>query len=335
MPARSRWRKPADEPPRSRKAAPKAAAGDSKAQEVVIAGKRLSLTNLSKVLYPQTGFTKAQVIDYYSRIAPVLLPHYKGRPLTLKRYPDGVDHFFFYEKNCPAHRPDWVKTLPVWSEGNEAVMHYCDLADLPTLVWAANLASLELHPSLSLGKALDQPTSVVFDLDPGAPAAMLECCEVALLLRDQLDALGLKSFVKTSGSKGLQLYVPLNTKVVYEGGGKSVGTKDFARALAEVLERQHPQLIVSKMKKTLRVGKVLVDWSQNDEHKTTVGVYSLRAKDTPTVSTPVSWAEVERCRKQADPTLLSFEAADVLSRVERDGDLFADLVTLRQKLPTI
>ena len=318
----------------SRAPAPRAAGSASKAQEVTIGGRRLSLTNLSKVLYPEAGFTKAEVIDYYSRIAPVLLPHLKGRPLTMKRYPDGVDRFFFYEKNCPAHRPDWVKTLPVWSDGNETTMHYCNLADLPTLVWAANLASLELHPSLSLGKALSQPTMVVFDLDPGAPAALLECCEVALLLRDRLQALGLRSFVKTSGSKGLQLYVPLNTKVVYEGEGRSVGTKDFARAMAEVLERQRPHLVVSNMKKSLRVGKVLVDWSQNDEHKTTVGVYSLRAKERPTVSTPVAWEEVEQGLKKGDPALLRFEAADVLARVEAHGDLFAEVLTLRQKLPS-
>ncbi|PYX81759.1 MAG: ATP-dependent DNA ligase, partial [Acidobacteria bacterium] len=255
--------------------------------QVEIQGKQLSLSNLQKVMYPATGFTKAQVIDYYVRIAPVLLPHLRGRPLTMKRYPEGVAGMHFYEKNCPTHRPEWVTTAPIWSEGNNRWMDYCMVQDLPTLVWAANLADLELHTSLSLAKKILQPTMLVFDLDPGPPADIVLCCQVGLWLRQIFEQLGLETFPKTSGSKGLQVYLPLNTPVTYEQ------TKPFAHELARILERQHPQIIVSDMKKSLRAGKVFVDWSQNDDHKTTVCVYSLRAKERPMVSTPVTWQEVE------------------------------------------
>ncbi len=298
-------------------------------QVVEIEGKQLSLSNLDKVLYPDVGFTKGQVIDYYVRIAPVLLPHLKGRPLTLKRYPNGVNGMFFYEKNCPEHRPEWVQTTPVWSEGNNKTMHYCLAQDLPTLVWAANLADLELHTSLSLGKEITRPTAIVFDLDPGPPADIVLCCQVGLWVRDVFAHFGLESFAKTSGSKGLQLYVPLNTAVTYDQ------TKPFAHELARLLERQHPEQVVSDMKKALRTGKVLVDWSQNDDHKTTVNVYSLRAKDRPTVSTPVSWEEVEQCLKKADPNLLVFTSDQVLERVKKRGDLFESVLTLKQKLPPL
>ncbi len=301
----------------------------AKESRVEIEGRELKLTNLDKVLYPAAGFTKAQVIDYFVRIAPYLLPHLKDRPLTMKRYPEGVSGFFFYEKNCPTHRPDWVQTAKIWSRGNNRWMHYCLVQDLPTLVWAANLADIELHSSLSLGKKIEQPTMMVFDLDPGAPANIVQCCEAGLWLRDIFASLGLESFPKTSGSKGLQVYVPLNTPASYEK------TKPFAHELARLLERDYPDRIVSDMKKALRVGKVLVDWSQNDQYKTTVCVYSLRAKERPTVSTPVTWQEVERCWKKKDAALLVFESQQAIERANKLGDLFAPVLKLRQKLPPI
>lgn len=296
---------------------------------IEIEGKRLSLSNLDKVLYPATGFTKGQVIDYYARIAPVLLPHFAGRPLTMKRYPNGVDEQYFYEKNAPMHRPEWVKTAPVWSRHNGRNIHFILAEDLPTLVWLANLASLELHPSLALAKDIDTPTAMVFDLDPGPPANIVQCAQVGMWLREIFEHFGLESVPKTSGSKGLQIYVPLNTAVTYEQ------TKPFAHALARLLEDQHRELVVSDMKKELRKGKVLVDWSQNDEHKTTIGVYSLRAREHPTVSTPVTWDEVERCLKKKDAGLLVFEASDVLKRVSKMGDLFGPVLKLKQKLPRL
>lgn len=296
---------------------------------VDVEGRHLSLSNLDKVLYPEAGFTKGQVIDYYVRVAPVLLPHLAGRPLTLKRYPNGVSEMYFYEKNCPKHRPEWVSTAPIWSEGNHRWMEYCVVQNLPTLVWAANLASLELHTSLSSASAMPHPSSMVFDLDPGAPANIIQCCQVALWIRDAFSHFGLKTFVKTSGSKGLQVYVPLNSGVGYEE------TKPIAHKLALSLERKHPELVVSDMKKSIRNGKVLVDWSQNDVHKTTVSVYSLRARPQPTVSTPVTWTEVSRSLGSADPASLEFTAPQVLQRVESHGDLFAPLVSLHQQLPEV
>ena len=295
--------------------------------ELIVEGRKLPVSNLNKVLYPKAGFTKGQVIDYYIRIAPVLLPHLKDRPLTMKRYPNGVDGMFFYEKNCPSHRPDWVKTAKVWSHGNQRDMFYCLAQDLPTLVWAANLADLELHTSLARKKDVAKPTMMVFDLDPGPPADIVQCCQVAFWLRDLFAAMKLKSWAKTSGSKGLQLYVPLNTPATFDQ------TKALSRALAEHLEREHPELVVHRMLKSLRAGKVLVDWSQNDEHKTTVNVYSLRAKDFPTVSTPVTWEEVEQCLKKKDAKLLTFTSDQVLERVGQMGDLFEPVATLKQKLP--
>jgi bifunctional non-homologous end joining protein LigD len=299
----------------------------SASQEVVLRGKRLTLSNLDKVLYPKAGFTKAQVIDYYLRAAPAVLPHLRDRPLTLKRYPNGVDAPFFYEKNAPAHRPPWVKTAAVWSEHNRREMLFVLAQDVATLAWAANLADLELHVPLHRYRDLDRPDSVVFDLDPGAPANLVQCCEVGLILRDAFERLGLRTFAKVSGSKGLQLYVPLNTQVSYDD------TKAFARAVADGLAAQRPALIVSNMKKSLRAGKVLVDWSQNDPHKTTVCVYSLRARDRPTVSMPVTWPEIDRCLERRDPSLLAFEASTALARIEAHGDLFAPLLSLKQSLP--
>lgn len=296
---------------------------------VDIQGRHLKLTNLEKVLYPAAGFTKGQVIDYYARIAPVMVPHLAGRPLTLKRYPNGVDEEYFFEKNATKHRPDWIQTTPVWSEGNHRTIHYLLANDLPTVVWIANLAGIELHPSLSLGKDVAQPTMMVFDLDPGPPADIVLCCQVGLWLRDIFEHFGLKSFPKTSGSKGLQIYVPLNTPTDYDA------TKSLAHGLARLLETEHRNLVVSDMKKQLRVGKVLVDWSQNDEHKTTIGVYSLRARENPTVSTPVTWEEVEKCLAKKDPKLLVFKSDDVLARVEKMGDLFEPVLKLKQKLPRL
>lgn len=297
--------------------------------EVEIGGRTLKLSNLDKVFYPRAGFTKAQVIDYYVRVSPWLLPHLEDRPLTLKRYPEGVDGPYFYEKRCPRHAPSWVKTAPVWSEGNQEDVNFCLANDLPTLVWAANLADLELHTSLSRWRPIEQPTMMVFDLDPGEPADVLDCCQVGLWVRAFFEEAGMRSFAKTSGSKGLQIYVPLNLPLTYDQ------TKPFAHALAEKLEREHPSRVVSKMLKKLRGGKVLVDWSQNDQRKTTVCVYSLRARERPTVSTPVQWSEVERALQKEDPTLLTFHAEDVLARVERLGDLFEPVLTLKQSLPSV
>jgi bifunctional non-homologous end joining protein LigD len=296
--------------------------------EVDVEGRRLSLSNLSKVLYPKAGFTKGQVIDYYTRIAPALLAHLRGRPLTLKRYPNGVEGEHFYEKQCPKHRPEWVRTARIQMRGEKAI-EFCLCNDLPTLVWAANLADLEIHPSLALASDVTSPTILAFDLDPGPPATIVECAEVAVRLRAALEHLGLRAFPKTSGSKGMQVYVPLNMATTYDH------TKPFARALAQVLERAEPDLVVSEMRKSLRGGKVLVDWSQNDEHKTTVGVYSLRARDSPTVSTPITWEEVEAVRASGDPDDLIFTSDDVLARVAAHGDLFAPVATLRQVLPAL
>ena len=295
--------------------------------ELIVADRKIQVSNLDKILYPKAGFTKGQVIDYYIRIAPVLLPHLKDRPLTMKRYPNGVEGEFFYEKNCPSHRPKWVRTAKVWSDGNQRIMDYCLANDLPTLVWAANLADLELHTSLSRKNNIERPTVMVFDLDPGAPADIVQCCEVGLWLRELLESMKLKCFAKTSGSKGLQVYVPLNTAVTYDD------TKSLSRALAQHLEHEHVGRVTSNMSKALRKGKVFVDWSQNDEHKTTVCVYSLRAKEEPTVSTPVSWQEVENCLKKKKADLLKFRSDQALGRVEKLGDLFEPIETLKQKLP--
>ena len=296
---------------------------------VEVEGKHLKLSNLDKVLYPATGFTKGQVIDYYARVAPVLLPHLKDKPLTMKRYPGGVDQEFFFEKNAPKHRPEWVKTAPIWSHGNKRNVNYILANDLATLIWVANLASIELHPSLSLAKDIACPTMIVFDLDPGPPANMVQCAQVGIWLREIFEHFDLKSFPKTSGSKGLQIYVPLHTPTSYEK------TKPFAHALARLLEEEHPNVVVSDMKKAMRTGRVLVDWSQNDEHKTTVSVYSLRARERPTVSTPLKWEEVERVLAKKDPQLVVFEAPQVLERVAKMGDLFEPVLKLKQKLPEV
>lgn len=294
---------------------------------IEVEGRQIKLSNFDKVLYPKAGFTKGQVIDYYVRVAPVLLPHLSGRPLTLKRYPEGVEGMHFYEKNCPKYRPEWIKTAKIWSPGNNRFMHYCVVEDVATLVWLANLADLELHTSLSRAPAMQRPTVIAFDLDPGPPANIVHCCQVGIWVRDIFAQFGLKAFPKTSGSKGLQVYVPLNADVTYDQ------TKPYAKAIARLLEERYPDKVVSDMKKSLRANKVFVDWSQNDDFKTTVCVYSLRAKEKPTVSTPVSWQEVEDCLKKQDPELLVFTADQVLERVEKLGDLFAPVLSLKQKLP--
>jgi len=299
----------------------------AKKAELVVDDRKLQVSNLDKVLYPKAGFTKAQVIDYYIRIAPVLLPHLRDRPLTMKRYPDGVEGEFFYEKNCPSHRPKWVQTAKVWSEGNQRTMQYCLANDLPTLVWAANLADLELHTSLSRKNNIERPTMMVFDLDPGAPADIVQCCQVGIWLRDLITTIKLKCWAKTSGSKGLQVYVPLNTPLTYDD------TKGASRSLAQYLEHEHPDLVTSNMSKAVRKNKVFVDWSQNDEHKTTICVYSLRAKEEPTVSTPVTWNEVENCLKKKNARLLRFRSNQVLARIEKHRDLFEPVENLKQKLP--
>ena len=295
---------------------------------VRVNGHDLAISNAEKVLYPKSRFTKGDVIDYYRRIAKVLVPHLSHRALTLKRYPNGVDGMFFYEKNCPSHRPAWIKTVRVWSEGNQRDMDYCSVENEAALVWTANLAALELHISLSKASALATPTSLVFDLDPGAPADALDCAKVALRMRNLFAQWSLQSFIKSSGKKGLQLYVPLNQRAAtYEQ------TKTFSHAIAKILEQETPELVVSSMAKAQRRGKVFIDWSQNDPHKTTVAVYSLRADLEPTVSAPLTWSEVEAAVKNKSAAGLRFTAPQVLSRIKKYGDLFAPLLTLKQKLP--
>jgi bifunctional non-homologous end joining protein LigD len=289
---------------------------------VLLEGRRLKLTNWDKVLYPESGFTKGDLIGYYARIAPFVLPHLRDRPLTLKRYPGGVQEDYFYEKQSPSHRPEWVQTARVGD------IEYTLAQDKPTLVWLANLADIELHTSLSLAATPDRATMLVFDLDPGAPATIVQCCEVGLVLRGLFEQLGLESFAKTSGGKGLQVYVPLGPD-----GVPYAHTKPLAKRIAELLEQRLPELVVSRMTKRLRPGRVLVDWSQNDSHKTTVTVYSLRAGQRPTVSTPVSWEEVQACLDQREESLLRFGAAEALARAESGGDLFAPVLSLRQRLP--
>jgi bifunctional non-homologous end joining protein LigD len=294
---------------------------------VTVEGRELELSNLDKALYPKAGFTKGELIDWYARIAEVLLPHLRGRPLTLKRYPEGVEGKHFYEKRCPRHRPDWVTTASVWSERHEGEIDYCVVEDVPTLVWLANLADIELHTSLSRAAEIERPTSMVFDLDPGAPADVLDCAQVAVWLRGMFEQLGLSCYPKTSGSKGMQLYVPLNGDATYEQ------VKPFAKAVAETLERKFPERVVSQMSKAKRPGKILIDWSQNDRHKTTVCVYSLRARERPTVSTPLEWEEVEAALEGGDAEALVFDHAEVLERVAAKGDLFAPLLSEEQQLP--
>ena len=287
---------------------------------IEVDGRRLDLSNLEKVLYPAAGFTKAQVIDYYARVAPAMLPHLAGRALTLVRCPDGVEGERFFEKRCPPHHPDWIPEV--------GGLRSCEVRELAALVWLANLAALELHTLQARADEPGRPTAVVFDLDPGPPAGVLACCRVALELRELLDELGLEAVVKTSGSKGLHLSIPLHTAV------NADVTKAFALTIGRVLASRDPKRIVTDMRKELRRGRVFVDWSQNDEHKTTVAAYSLRIQPRPTVSTPVTWQEVEDALETADPDALTFETAAVLERVAELGDLYVANVELEQELPT-
>ena len=291
---------------------------------VRVGERTLTLSNLDKVLYPEAGFTKGDVIHYYAAVAPALVPHVAGRCMTLKRFPDGVASQGFFEKRCPSHRPAWLDVAPGPGDRTGGV-DYCLLEEPAALVWTANMAAIELHAPMALAVDLDVPRMVVFDLDPGPPAAIRECCHVALLVRQVLDAVGLQAWAKTSGSKGLQLYVPLNSPATHEGAAA------FANAVGSVLEKQHPARVTTPMAQVERPGKVFLDWSQNNRHKTTVAVYSLRARPHPTVSTPVTWEEVEACAEGAAE--LRFEAHDVLARVDTLGDLFAPTLTEVQHLP--
>jgi bifunctional non-homologous end joining protein LigD len=300
-------------------------------RRVEVDGRELTLTNLDKVLYPKAGFTKGEMIDYYARVGATMVPHLSGRAVTLRRFPEGVDDHdaAFFEKRCPKHRPKWVKTASV-SAGPDGKIDFCVCDGLPTLIWMAQLAAIELHPSLSLARAPTRPTVLAFDLDPGPPADVVDCCRVALRLRELFAHFDVEAFPKTSGSKGLQVYVPLNRpNASYEK------TKPFAKAIAQLLEKQTPDLVVSKMKKAERKGKVFVDWSQNHRSKTTIAVYSLRARERPTASTPVGWDEVERAAERDDADSLVFGADDVLKRVESRGDLFAPVLELEQDLPEL
>jgi bifunctional non-homologous end joining protein LigD len=292
-------------------------AGSGNRQEVSVGGRTISISNLEKVLWPKSGFTKAQAIDYYARIAPVLIPHLKDRPLTRVRFPDGVDGQRFYEKRAPKGTPEWIRTEPVGMD-RAGVIDFIVCDEPATLIWLAQMAALEMHPSLALAEDFDAPTALVFDLDPGPPAAMRECCMVALRVRELFEKIGLQCFAKSSGSKGIQVYVPLNSGIGYDR------VKPFAQAVARALEAAEPALVVSRMTKSLRIGKVLVDWSQNTRSKTTVAVYSLRARERPSASAPVRWEEVER--GAAGEESLIFDCVEVLDRVEEHGDLAADLL---------
>jgi bifunctional non-homologous end joining protein LigD len=301
-------------------------------RQVEVDGRELKLTNLDKVLYPKAGFTKGEMVDYYAKVAPAIVPHLSGRAVTLRRFPEGIDDLdaAFFEKRCPKHRPKWVKTTRVQAGPNAGKIDFCVCDSLPTLIWMAQLAAIELHPSLSLGRAPKRPTVVAFDLDPGLPADVVDCSRVALRLREVLAQLELECFVKTSGSKGMQLYVPLNTRASYEE------TRPFAQALAQLIAKRDPEKVLAKMgKKTDRSGKVFIDWYQNNERKTTISVYSLRARERPTCSTPVTWEEVEACADSGDGSSLAFETDAVLERIERHGDLFAPVLELEQELPEL
>ena len=293
----------------------------SDSNRVAVGGRELTVTNLDKVLYPATGFTKGQVIEYYMRIGEVMLPHLADRPITMKRYPNGVDQKYFFEKHSPDHAPEWIPHLDVPSDHGQETISYSVIDDQPSLAWAANLAALELHvPLWHAGrrrKLPGPPDHMVFDLDPGEGATIVECSRVAAMIAGQLDEQGLEAWAKTSGSKGLQLYVPLGPRATWDRA------REDAHSLARSLEQSSPDLVVSNMRKSLRRGKVLIDWSQNHPAKTTVAVYSLRGRPEPTVSTPVTWEEVNHCAEQGRPELLRFTADDVLGRVAEHGDLFA------------
>jgi len=288
-----------------------------------IGGRELLVSNLEKVLFPQSGFTKGQLIDYYVRVAPAMLPHLRERPLTMKRFPDGVEGKSFFEKHIPSHAPEWVQSVNVGASDGQDIIPYAMVNDLPTLAWAANLGAIELHvPLWHVGRHRTlpaRPDHMVFDLDPGEGPSIVECCVVAGYVTDELARQGIEVFAKTSGSKGLQLYATIGARTTWDS------LRERTHDLARKLESDHRELVVSNMRKSLRRGRVLIDWSQNTAAKTTVAVYSVRAMPTPTVSTPVSPAEVQRCATKNDPRLLRFETNDVLRRMDKDGDLFAPL----------
>jgi bifunctional non-homologous end joining protein LigD len=292
-----------------------------------VAGRKLALSNLEKDLYPSYGFTKAHVLDYYRRMSRFILPHLQGRALTLKRYPDGVGEEFFFEKRCPSHRPSWVTTAEIPQHDGE-LMTVCLVNNLSTLIWVENLASLELHVPLARADSPGTPDSVVFDLDPGDQAGILDCARVALILRDLLSPLQLTSYVKTSGQKGLHVYVPLNREEA-----TFADTKKFSKAVAEVLQRSYPDLVTAKMAKEQRKKKVFINWSQKDASKTMVCVYSLRAREKPFVSFPLAWNELENLAAQGDPEKLHVLHVEAVSRVEKTGDLFREALVKKQKLP--
>ncbi len=294
---------------------------------VEMEGRRVSLSNLDKDLYPSYGFTKAQILDYYRGIATFLLPHLKDRALTLKRFPEGVDKEYFFEKRCPAHRPSWVKTAEIPQNHKEPIT-FCVVNDLESLIWVGNLASLELHIPLARAGSPQTPDSMVFDLDPGDGADVLDCARVALILRELLDGLGLVSFIKTSGRKGLHLYVPLNRK-----GTTFDETKAFSKAVAGIMQKHYPDLVTSKMGKEHRSGRIFINWSQNDQSLTTVSVYSLRAAEKPFVSFPLEWVEVEEGARQGDREKFQVLHSEALKRVEASGDLFREVLVMEQKLP--
>jgi bifunctional non-homologous end joining protein LigD len=295
--------------------------------ELDVGGRTLQIRHLDRVVFPRTGTTKGELLDYYVRVADTMLPHLRGRLLHMHRYPEGVEGPRFWQKGCPEHRPEWVPTAPVWSEAKGEPIRYCIVDELAALLWAVNIGSLELHTSLHSADDLHRPTVLAFDLDPGEGAGLLECCEVALRVRALFAELGLRrACAKTSGGKGLQVYVPLNS------GASYAQAKPVARMVAEVLEAQTPQRVASRMAKGLRAGKVLVDWSQNTEHKSMVCAYSVRAKARPTVSTPVTWAEVEAAVDGGHAGALVFETAAVLERIAAHGDLFAPVLAERQEL---
>jgi bifunctional non-homologous end joining protein LigD len=297
--------------------------------ELDIAGRRLQIRNLDRVVFPRTGTTKAELLDYYVRVGDVMLPHLRDRLLHMHRYPEGVEGPRFWQKQCPEHRPPWVSTTPVYSRDKRANIDYCVIEDLAGLLWAVNVGSIELHTSLHTRDDLHRPTALAFDLDPGEGVDVVGCAEVALWLRDLLAGIGLCALAKTSGSKGLQVYVPLNTGVTY------AQTKAAARAIAETIETRYPDRVVSRMARALRPGKVLIDWGQNTEHKSMVCAYSVRARERPTVSTPVTWDEVQDAVAAQDASLLVFELGDVLERVADRGDLFAPVLTTEQRLDQI
>lgn len=292
-----------------------------------IHGKDLSLSNLEKDLYPSYGFTKAKILEYYSRMAPVILPHLKDRALTLKRYPNGVEQEYFYEKRCPAHRPPWVRTAEV-PYGDHKQLTACLIDNLEALIWVQNLASIELHVPLAKVESPQTPDSVVFDLDPGERADVLNCAKVALILRNLLDGLKLASYVKTSGKKGLHVFVPLNSPRI-----TFVHTKSFSKAVAETMQKSYPELVTARMAKDSRAGKVFINWSQNDASKTMVSAYSLRAREMPAVSFPVAWKEIVSAVKQQDSRALLITHSQAVARAEKNGDLFAEMLTKKQSLP--